>query len=377
MPMFSQLPQQQPGMFGSMMGGISPYSNRLMMAGLGLMNNGWGGAAAGLSRGYEMDADAGDRREKKKREAMQLRALNDAMQAGDLGQMSPTMQGLVNANPELGMQVAQSRLSPQSSEFASAGDGTIFNRSTGEFKSNPNGGSYYRGTSVDAQAYNHLLEQGYTREQIDQLAGGRVVTDPSTGALTFMRPQDLIGAGTGQQSQAAPQQAPMPQGQGQQQQAGGVGVQLTPGKPNKAKSQDQVKGEVLIANAEADFQQADQLFNALGNSKDLAAGYGGSLGRFFQSPDYQVASDSIVNVVQSYIYAVSGAQAPEQEVQRNAKLVTPTLMDSPKAREAKRRRLEAMMEAIRVKAREGTAPPPGADEGWQDLGNGVRIREMP
>lgn len=357
MSIFGNMQQPGQGMFGAISNvgnAINPYSNRLMMAGLGMLGGntpqeGFQGAMQGLAAGSQMDQSAADR----KKELKRLEALHKSLAAGDFGQQSPTMQAYMENNPELASSVAADRLKPKSSEYASAGNGIIFNRATGEPKNIGDGGQLFSGSSVEGQALNNLVKSGQlSADQANQLGAGKVVTNPADGSLIFMTPQGIFKKPGGQDGAQQPgpmsdQQGGLPPGM----------TQLTPGKPNKAKSQGQVKGEVLIANAEGDYQQANKLFDALTNTKDLAKSYGGSLGQYFQSPDFQVASDSVKNVVQSYIYAVSGAQAPETEVARMMGLVMPSIIDSPERKAAKKKRLDGMMEAIRTAAREGDGPP--------------------
>lgn len=120
------------------------------------------------------------------------------------------------------------------------------------------------------------------------------------------------------------------------------------------------------------------IFEALGGSGDqmLQAGaFGVNPLAGFASSDYKVAKDAISNITQSYLYAMSGATAPPEEVRKIAEQVTPQPLDSPAQKKAKRDRLFAMYSAIEG-AQGNFARQPQAD-GWVDAGNGIRIRELP
>lgn len=365
--MFGYPPQPQPPspMFGGVGNALSNNANTLFMAGMGMLSGqnpqqGFGNAMQGFATGRQLDMTTADRKKAQEDEDRRRAALQAVLKSGDLGTLSPEQQQLLMSDPSLSSAVTANSFITKNKEWQRLSDNALFNPQTGETRNASGAGAnYFGGNSVEGQALNHLLQQGYSKEQVDQLAAGKTVTDPSTGALIFMTPQGIFqkppqggppqpvqGAGPGAGAPAARPQGALGPGM----------IPLTPGKPTQAKSQGQVKGEVLIANAEGDYQTAAKLFDALGNRADLAKSYGGSLGQYFQSPDYQVAADSVKNVVQSYIYAVSGAQAPETEVARMMSLVQPSIVDSPERIAAKKKRLAGMMEAIRTAARESSAP---------------------
>lgn len=85
-----------------------------------------------------------------------------------------------------------------------AGNGNIYDPQTGSWLSAPapdGEAPLFDGKSVQAQGLNYLVRTGeLTREQAAQLAAGKTITDPSTGAITFMTPQGLVtqpGGGDG------------------------------------------------------------------------------------------------------------------------------------------------------------------------------------
>lgn len=378
-----------------MFGGLSPYSNTLLMGGLGMLSGqnpqaGFQNAMVGVAQGSEMDQSRRDR----KKQAEQLAALHAAMQAGDFGQQSPTMQAYMQSNPDIAAQVATQQLAPKPfAEYAADSYGRIFNKRTGEYANNggDNQAPYYGGTGDNSQLANHMLSQGYSKKQVDDYIGGKVVTNPADMSLQFKRLQDLIGAPEGQQQQmpapqmqqpsAMPQQGnaqppmmPMQGGQGSSMsgmppQVGTGGIQLTAGKPNRNVTSTQAQAMTLETMASPDAATAEKLYSALGNKTDLAKAYGGKIGEYFQSPDYQVAADAVTNVTQSYLYTASGANSPDKEFDRQLKLVMPTIIDSPQRIVAKKKRLQRMMYAMQIKARTGISTPidqldnPSLDEG--------------
>jgi hypothetical protein len=149
----------------------------------------------------------------------------------------------------------------------------------------------------------------------------------------------------------------------------------------KDKTVDQAKGEAILQGAEGSFAPAQANFKELGNWQNTLAtatdilpfGLSRSLPRAFMSEKGQVGQDAVRNIVSNYIYALSGAQAPETEVQRNMALVMPSVTDSPETITAKHSRLQDMINTLRTRAGQ-PAGSAGAD-GWNDAGNGIRIRK--
>ncbi len=101
-------------------------------------------------------------------------------------------------------------------------DGSLFNESTGEFKMAPRpegqSGFRFKGSSVEAQSLNGLIDSGtLTEDQAQQLGAGKTVSGPN-GEIIFMTPQGVF-SGNGQAGTAKPlvppqvqtQQQPQPQ----------------------------------------------------------------------------------------------------------------------------------------------------------------------
>lgn len=112
------------------------------------------------------------------------------------------------------------------------------------------------------------------------------------------------------------------------------------------------------------------IFEALGNGWDQTK----SFGAFGINPlagtassDFKVAKDAISNITQSYLYAMSGATAPPEEVRKISEQVTPQPLDSPDQKRWKRERLLAMYQAI--EGAQGNAAPSGnGGDGWEVVG---------
>ncbi len=90
-------------------------------------------------------------------------------------------------------------------------DGSLFNESTGEFKVAPKpegqSGFRFKGSSVEAQALNGLIDSGtLTENQAQQLGAGKTVSGPN-GEIIFMTPQGVF-SGNPQAGTAKPLVAP-------------------------------------------------------------------------------------------------------------------------------------------------------------------------
>ena len=92
-------------------------------------------------------------------------------------------------------------------------DGSLFNESTGEFRMAPKpegqSGFRFKGSSVEAQSLNGLIDSGtLTEDQAQQLGAGKTVSGPN-GEIIFMTPQGVF-SGNPQAGTAKPLQAPQP-----------------------------------------------------------------------------------------------------------------------------------------------------------------------
>lgn len=116
------------------------------------------------------------------------------------------------------------------------------------------------------------------------------------------------------------------------------------------------------------------LFDSLGNGGDQILNGVGAFGvtplSGMASGEFQAAKDAVTNIAQSYLYATSGASAPESEVKKIADLVTPNPGDNEARKEAKRRRLETYVRAIQQASTTGQIVPP-VDDNTLPSGNYV------
>jgi hypothetical protein len=118
----------------------------------------------------------------------------------------------------------------------------------------------------------------------------------------------------------------------------------------KGPTEAQQKGISLYESAKDQFVTAIEGFDDLTNDTQSKLGARlGEGGRFIMSGPAQVTKDSITQVAQNYIYALSGQQAPEQEVERISALVMPSLSDKGESAANKKRMLYSMMRAIKAR----------------------------
>lgn len=228
---------------------------------------------------------------------------------------------------------------------------------------NGNGGMF-DGKSVEGQALNYLIQTGgLTKDQAAQIAAGKPITG-ADGSMHFLTPEAIVNAADAAKSSQT-------EGGGQASQAG---IPLGPAKKTEA----QIKGEAILAGAVDSFQPAVSGFDNLKDSTGQIGGELGDAGRFLQSGEYQVTADAVKNITQAYIYALSGQQAPEAEVQRQMSIVMPRYLDKDAAIEGKRKRLMSMINTIKSRAQgpggEDQSQKQPSDEGWTTLSNGVKIR---
>jgi len=84
----------------------------------------------------------------------------------------------------------------------------------------------------------------------------------------------------------------------------------------------------------------------------------------FTSSGNQQAQNALKTIISSYLYAISGATANPGEVANNIDILTPKMGDKPEVVAAKKARVRAMVEAIAMQAKGGTAQPvPGVGGG--------------
>lgn len=128
----------------------------------------------------------------------------------------------------------------------------------------------------------------------------------------------------------------------------------------KPPTESELKGAGLLEKALPELDTAVNNFDALTSPKDMAAGSIPVLGNALQSEGYQRGRNSIKTISAAYLYSVSGAQAPESEVQRTMEEVMPKFGDGPSTLADKKARLQNMVDSIKIKA--GRAAPLGQQQ---------------
>jgi hypothetical protein len=128
-------------------------------------------------------------------------------------------------------------------------------------------------------------------------------------------------------------------------------------------SVDQSKGKALLAGIQSSIVNIGETFDSLGNKQNAWANRaaemsGGSssaqdFAGFLRTPEGRQARDSLVQIAQSYVYALSGQQAPDQEVARLMALVMPGVSDDDKTIARKKARLADMINTVKTKASGG------------------------
>lgn len=128
-------------------------------------------------------------------------------------------------------------------------------------------------------------------------------------------------------------------------------------------SVDQSKGKALLAGIQSSIENIGETFDSLGGKQNawanrMAEMAGGSssaqdFAGFIRTPEGRQARDSLVQIAQSYVYALSGQQAPDQEVMRLQALVMPGVSDDATTIARKKARLADMISTIKSKASGG------------------------
>lgn len=277
--------------------------------------------------------------------------------------------------------------------LVNAGNGQIYDPNEKKWISPPNqggSGSSFRfgGNSVEAQALNGLMDSGQlTADQAQQMAAGKTVTDPNSGALMFLTPQgifkqqpgqqpapqqqptiDLFGdggssapspsAGPAAPSPAVPAVTPSPQG-AQPSSADPVAssnpgmIPLTGGKPQKLLTEAERKNQSLFSVIKPELQVVEDNYDALANTKNQVYSKL-PFSEYATTPEYQKAANSLQTIVSSYLYSVSGATATPEEVRKQTDILTPRPGESKESIENKKRRVRTMVNAV---AQAGSLPP--------------------
>jgi hypothetical protein len=224
-----------------------------------------------------------------------------------------------------------------------------------EFETQPaSGGFQFGGNSVEAQALNGLINSGQlTPEEAQQLAAGKTVTDPETGAIIFLTPQGVFGrsaqggepqpiAADGGAGAAAPAAPSADVGAATRP---GV-LPITKGKPGKLATEGERRNRSLYSVVAPELQIVEENFDALADMWNQGASKL-PMSDFATTPEYQMAANSLQTIVSSYLYSVSGATATPDEVKKQTAILTPKPGESEVSIASKKRRVRSMVDAIR------------------------------
>lgn len=291
------------------------------------------------------------------------------------------------------------------------GDGWLYDNDEGKaFRpqdevQKPTSGFRFGGNSVEAQALNGLMDSGQlTEDQAQQLAAGKTITDPSTGATMFLTPQgifqqqgqrpapqqqpyvDLFGDGGANAPAPAPVPVPpaaptptvAPPAPPTAPATGPVSstnpgiIPLTGGKPQKLLTEAERKNQSLFSVIKPELQVVESNFDALTDPNNQIFAKM-PFSEFVTTPEYQQAANSLQTIVSSYLYSVSGATATPDEVKKQTDILTPRPGESKESIQNKKRRIRTMVNAV---AQAGSLPameepaattPPAAAPSIDDL----------
>jgi hypothetical protein len=119
---------------------------------------------------------------------------------------------------------------------------------------------------------------------------------------------------------------------------------------------EEAKGRAIWAGSYRSFPAALENFDALSEARNTypmmvrdRLPEGMQLERFAMSERGKRATDAIKNVVIAYTFALSGAQTPEKEWERNFQLVMPHPADGPEVVAAKKEILKGFMDTIKMR----------------------------
>lgn len=245
-----------------------------------------------------------------------------------------------------------------------AGNGNIYDPQSGSWISAPatqESDALFDGKSVQAQGLNYLIRSGgLTKEQAAQLAAGKTITDPATGAITFMTPQGLVT---------------QPGGEGQ----GGApngGITLTG--PKKPTDTEYVTG--LYADRMATSGKTIDSLESTGKDYQQNVLSGLPFGNYMVSNDFQKFDQAQRDFINAVLRRESGAVISNEEFDNARRQYLPQPGDSDEVLKQKRRNREIAIQGMqRASGPSYTAPKveQPRNDGWQDGGNGVKIRVRP
>lgn len=384
----------------------------LLAMGLGGLQPTAAASTAGMLQGLGLGSQMSDRRrdrqdEQKERERVlaEKQAVRTAL-AGALkqysGELDPATMALMEASPEWGMQWLSQQMDP-TGDYKVVGD-NMFNTRSGEWITPPvsAGGGPFEGNGMDQQswniilrgetdspeyaaAYNTLFEQ--PRMQSVQTAQGLQLIPVMPQVPASVRPPASRGAGSGPSpanrmtarfSDAFPASTPTPSSQLAQPPSGGVGAPISIPGTEPRPQESMIRDRKLLTLVEPEFEKLRETYSSLAELGNQVAGAIPVLGNFVVSPEYQEARGQVQAIAQSYLYSLSGATAPVEEVNKIMASVMPVPGDGAQTIRDKLARLGQYVEAIRSGANGGAVPDlrQQTGGGWTPLPGGGAIMRV-
>jgi len=119
------------------------------------------------------------------------------------------------------------------------------------------------------------------------------------------------------------------------------------------RSETLLKGDSIWEGSKDQFKTAVEGFDELSNFRNTTAGVMGTVGRVWRTDKGQRAADALEQLGTNYIYALSGQQAPKQEVDNFLNRITPLPTDGPETLKGKKSLIYSAMRAIKTRTSEG------------------------
>jgi hypothetical protein len=277
-------------------------------------------------------------------------------------------------------------------------DSSLYDPKTGKWitppAQNQSGGFRFDSTSVEGQALNGLIDSGQlTAEQAQQLAAGKMVTNPADGSIIFMTPQGIFGkspnGGPAQpspftqapgqpvqpganapiptQSSAVPPPTVPPVGISKDPNGGLIvtpppdnaagpaaqvpganpgAIQVTGAKPSGKKTESEERYSTISTVLLNEVPTLGANFKAMADPTSQLLSKLGPLGNYWQSEEYQRAAYSVTTSVSNILYALSGSSSNPGEVIKQIGVLTPEFGDKPGAIADKLQRFKTYVRAV-------------------------------
>ncbi len=252
----------------------------------------------------------------------------------------------------------EQRYAQKGQGLINAGDGNIYDPKSGNWITAPNSqnNALFDGKSVQAQGLNYLIQTGeLTKAQASQLAAGKTITDPATGAVMFMTPQGLVS----QPANSDPN---------------GTGANTLTG-PKKPSDVEYATG--IYADRMANSGKIIDGLEDTGTSfqESVASGLPG--GNYLISGDYQKFDQAQRDFINAVLRRESGAVISDEEFDNARKQYLPQPGDTKEVLAQKRVNRQIAIDGMKRASGPGmpqSGAPATQDGGWTDAGGGVKIR---